>query len=184
VVSSLGLAAAFLPGSSASAYLSLSYEGNFPTWYASVLLLGFGLLCAGAARRAPADRAHWLGLAILFAFLSLDEATELHEHLAGLVGTGGVLTFDWVVPASVVLLLLGALYLPFLRRLPQRLRTRLLVAAATFVFGALVMELPLGWWVARHGDDGLGYALIDWVEETLELVGSSLAVVALAELPP
>jgi hypothetical protein len=39
--------------------------------------------------------------------------------------------------------------------------------------------LPLGWWVERAGNDNLGYALIDWVEETMEMIGASLAVVAL-----
>ena len=44
---------------------------------------------------------------------------------------------------------------------------------------ALVMELPLGWWTQRHGMDTFGYALIDWVEETMEMIGSALAFVAL-----
>jgi hypothetical protein len=41
------------------------------------------------------------------------------------------------------------------------------------------MELPLGWWTERFGDDGLGYALIDWVEETLEMTGAAAALLVL-----
>ena len=43
------------------------------------------------------------------------------------------------------------------------------------------MELPLGYWTERHGNDNLVYALIDLVEESLELLGVSLFLVALVE---
>ncbi|MFO0630985.1 MAG: hypothetical protein U0325_35900 [Polyangiales bacterium] len=36
----------------------------------------------------------------------------------------------------------------------------------------------LGWWTERYGDAGLGYAMIDWVEEMLELTGASLFLFA------
>ena len=77
------------------AFLSLSYEQNLPTWYASGLLLGCALVLAGIGRAA--------------------------------------------------------------------------------------MELPLGWWTEQHGSDNLVYALIDHVEEALELVGASLFLAALVE---
>jgi hypothetical protein len=41
------------------------------------------------------------------------------------------------------------------------------------------MELPLGWITENGGVDGLGYALVDWIEEAMEMVGASLALVAL-----
>ena len=65
-------------------FLSLSYERNLPTWYASGLLLACALVLAGIARAAglthePARR-HWWALAVLFAYISLDESVGLHEH--------------------------------------------------------------------------------------------------------
>jgi hypothetical protein len=111
--------------------------------------------------------------------VSLDEAAEIHEHLGGLVGTHGILYFDWVIPAAAVVVVLAAVYLPFMRALPRITRNRLVLAAAIYIGGALVMELPLGWWTERHGNDGLGYALIDWVEETLEMAGAAVALVSL-----
>jgi hypothetical protein len=41
------------------------------------------------------------------------------------------------------------------------------------------MELPLGWWAERAGDDNLGYGLLDWIEETLELAGTTTFLLAL-----
>jgi hypothetical protein len=78
--------------------------------------------------------------------------------------------------------IVGALviaFIPFIRALHPATRTRLIIAGAIYVGGALVMELPLGWWTAQHGMDTFGYALLDWVEETMEMVGSALAFAAL-----
>lgn len=165
--------------------VSLSYEGNLPTWYASSLLLVCGLLLGAIAldvgARGGAHRGHWWGLAAGFLFMSLDEAVELHEHLGGLFGFGGVLYFDWVVPAAAVVAVVAALYAGFVRALPGRRRRWFLLAGAIYVGGAVGVELPLGWWTERAGPDSAGYALIDWVEETLELLGVSLFLVALVE---
>lgn len=161
--------------------LSLSYEGNLPTWYASSLLLLCAAMLAAIAEAAVAYRRHWWGLAAGFAFMSLDEAVELHEHLGGLFGTGGVLYFDWVIPAAAVVALVGALYLGFLRALPPRRRRWFVLAGALYVGGAVGAELPLGWWTERAGTDSTGYVLIDWLEETLELAGASLFLLALVE---
>lgn len=115
----------------------------------------------------------------LFAWASLDEAAELHEHLGGLFGTGGILYFDWVISAAALLVAVAVALWPWLRELPTSTRRRMLVAGGVYFGGALVMELPLGWWTERFGADSLGYALIDWVEETLELVGAVLMLRAL-----
>ncbi|MCY1032278.1 hypothetical protein OV207_12480 [Corallococcus sp. BB11-1] len=167
------------------AFLSLSHEGNLPTWYASGLLLTCALALAGIARAAglggdPARR-HWWALMGAFAYLSMDESVGLHEHLGGLFSWGGVLFFTWVVPAAVIVLLVGLAFLPFLARLPSRRRKQFILAGVLYVGGALGVELPLGWWTEQHGNDNLVYALIDHVEEALELVGASLFLAALVE---
>lgn len=115
----------------------------------------------------------------LFAWASLDEAAELHEHLGGLFETGGVLYFDWVISAAVLLAAAALALWPWLRALPRETRRRLLLAGAVYFTGAVMMELPLGWWTERAGPDSLGYALIDWVEESLELCGAVLLLLAL-----
>ena len=160
-------------------HLSLSYEGNVPTWLSSSLLLGCAIAAGLVAAEATAWRRHWWGMAIAFGWVSLDEAAEVHEHLGGLIGTHGVLYFDWVIPAAGALVVLTALYLPFMRALPRVTRNRLVLAAVIYIGGAVGMELPLGWWTERHGNDGLGYALIDWVEETLEMIGAAIALLSL-----
>jgi hypothetical protein len=166
------LVAALLPK------LSLSYEANLPTWVSASLLLLCAVTAGAIAAERPAWHRHWWGITLMLSWMSLDEAAEIHEHLGGLIGTGGVLYFDWVIPAAAVVLLVALIYLPFVRALAPATRTRLILAAAIYVGGALVMELPLGWWTEQHGSEGLSYGLIDWVEETMEMIGASLALVA------
>lgn len=158
----------------AAAVLSLSYEGNLPTWYASALPLLIAALLAWIAALTPADRPYWRGLALGFLLISIDEVVGGHEHLSALFDTGGVLYFGWVIPAGALVLVLGLTYLGFLRRLPRETAKQFTLAGALYLTGALLLELPLGYWTERHGDDGLGYALIDWCEETLEFVGLTL----------
>ena len=160
--------------------LSLSYEGNLPTWYSSGLLwtcaLGLGLCAEGVEERG--ERARWRVLAALFMLLSLDEAIELHELLGG-AELHGVLYFSWVVPGALLTGVFGLSYLGFWLRLPAPTRRGFALAFALYVGGALGMELPLGAWVEVHGDENLGYALLDAVEESLEIVGLSVFLVAI-----
>ncbi len=164
---------------------SLSYEANLPTWYASSLLLAcallLGAIAADLGARGGRHRARWIGLAAGFGYMSLDEAIEIHEHLGGRFGGDGLLYFDWVIPALVIVAVVGALYVPFLRDLPPRRRRQFVIAGAIFVTGAVGTELPLGWWTARAGTDNVVYASIDWVEEALELLGVTCFLLALAE---
>jgi hypothetical protein len=164
-------------------FLSLSVEGNLPTWYSSALLLGCGLLlllnAAGVRQSGAPFFLRWVLLGAIFVFMSLDEAVELHENLGRFVDLHGVLHFSWVIPAGLIVLCLGLAYLPFLRHLPAPTARRFIVAGILYVGGALFLELPLGWWTERAGEHSLGYALIDWVEETLEMLGATLFLLAL-----
>lgn len=167
-------------------FLSLSIEGNLPTWYSSLLLLGCGVLLlligAGARQTGARFARRWSLLGAIFTFMSLDEAVELHEQLGRLVsvkGGGGVLHFSWVIPAAVIVLGIGLAYIPFLLHLPRATRRRFILAGVLYVGGALFLELPLGWWTVRAGEHSLGYALIDWVEETLEMLGAALFLLSL-----
>jgi hypothetical protein len=192
VVAGLGLAAELWYASARSdrsgafaELFSLSYEGNVPTWYATCLLFSCGLalveIATQVSRSGARFRGHWWFLAITFFYMSLDELVGIHENLADLVPAGGVLYFNWVIPAGVAVALFGLAYLPFLLHLPGDLRRRFVIAGIIYVSGALLMELPLGYWTERAGSDNLTYALIDLVEECLEIIGASLFLLALRE---
>ncbi|MEP7119826.1 MAG: hypothetical protein ABJE95_02905 [Byssovorax sp.] len=164
---------------------SLSYEQNIPTFYSAILLLACSLLLALVATgaRAHGERSvrHWWVLSAGFLYIAFDEMLEFHEQLSKLISLGGVLHFSWIVPAGALVLLLGIAYVPFLRALPRPIALRFVIAGAVYVGGAVGMELPLGWWTVRHGEDNLGYGLIDALEESLEMLGLNLFLFALLD---
>ncbi|MDH3598478.1 MAG: hypothetical protein OEU26_02425 [Candidatus Tectomicrobia bacterium] len=168
------------------ALFSLSYEENVPTWYTVCLVLVAAwllmLIAIGAQQRRAAYVFHWWGLAIGFFYISLDELVQLHEQASRLIeGTGGVLYFDWIIPATPVLIILILCYAKFLFHLPSVSRNRFILAGSIFVFGAIVMELPLGWWVDNFGDDNFGYSAIDFVEESLEMFAINFFILTLVK---
>ncbi len=158
--------------------LSLSYESNLPTWYSSHIIIVCAALLALVSFAKTGHGVefcgHWRGLAVVFAYLSLDEAIELHEGLNQLFDTGGFFFFGWVIPFGLLLIGLSIAYWKFLWELPEKTRRRFFVAGFVYVGGALGIELPLGYWTDLHGDQNLTYALIDWVEETMEMCGMSI----------
>jgi hypothetical protein len=169
------------PESGLRSALSLSYEGNLPTWYSSGLLWTSALGLGWCGRHELGrQRAWWWGLAAIFMLLSLDEAIELHEGLGG-AELHGVLYFSWVVPGALLTAGFCAAYLRFWWRLPPATRRGFAWAFAIYVGGALGMELPLGAWYEHHGDEDLGYAVLDFLEESLEIAGLSVFLVAISE---
>lgn len=170
-------------------FLSLSEEANVPTFYSAAILLAAALLLAliamGAKRNGQRFVAGWWILSAGFLYIAVDEAVQLHEWVTPLMSNlkefSGVLTFSWVIPATALVAILGVLYIPFLRHLPPRTRNRFLLAGAIYVGGAVGMELPLGAWKENHGSDNLEYALIDAVEESLEMLGVNLFLLGLVD---
>ncbi len=121
---------------------------------------------------------HWWGLSAVFAYVSLDEFVSLHESMNSWFDFDGVLYFGWVIPASVLVSIFVLSYLKFLAHLPAITRFRFVRAGAIFVGGAMGVELALAYWTDLHGSSNLVYALIDWVEETMEMTGAELFLAA------
>lgn len=165
-------------------FFSLSYEQNLPTFYTCALLLFCAFLLTLIARAQPQKNApyrlHWHGLALGFFYIAADELISIHESL-GFLKLSGLLYFSWVIPASLIVAFLGIAYFRFLLHLPRRTTRIFLIAGAIYILGAVGMELPLGYWTERHGSNNLTYGIIDWIEETLELIGLSLFAPALIE---
>ncbi len=162
-------------------------EANVPTWYSSLLLVAIALLAAMLAAGAPAgqDRARWEwgGLAAIFALLSLDEASGVHELLISPVRQAlhaqGVLYYAWVVPGTVFVVVFALTFARLVFRLPVEVRRVLSAAAGVYLAGALGMEMVGGWYADRVSDSTFTFALLTTIEETLEMLGASLGVYGL-----
>ncbi len=166
--------------------VDLDAESNIPTWFSSMALLACAALLAVIAahtrRRAAPFAGHWRALSVIFVLLSVDEIAHLHEHLGRLQRvwqTHGLFYFSWVIPGALAVLALGVVFARFVAHLPSPTRRRFVVAGATFLAGALVLEALGGWRAETMGMNNMTHSLIATVEEVLELVGVACFLVAL-----
>jgi hypothetical protein len=124
-------------------------EGNITTWFSSILLLSSAALLAvialGKRRLGQPYVGHWLGLALIFLYLSIDEAARVHEltidPLREAFNPSGVLYYAWVIVAIPLVLLFALLYLRFLLALPRTTQLLFVAAGAMYVFAALGMDM-------------------------------------------
>lgn len=159
--------------------VNLSREGNIPTWYQAAALLACasaaGAIAAAAFRAGGHLAANWTLLALLFVYLSADEASAIHElsvkPLRSALGATGILYYPWVLVGALAVLLGAAGSRNFLAQLPRPTRRACILGAAVFVGGALGVEALSGLYAEAHGRDNLGYGLITTVEEGLEMIG-------------
>src|SRR5215208_7192359 len=130
-------------------------ERSIPTWFETIQFLLCSILLAviAAAKKQRSDRyiLHWSVLSVIFIYFSADESASIHEAIGQLSEhllhntTGftpsGAISFFWVVPGAVFVLIVLVAYLRFLAHLPRSTRRLFLFAGAVFVLGALGFEM-------------------------------------------
>jgi hypothetical protein len=125
-------------------FFDADFKTNFPSSYKILALLTstIFLWLITEASRITLDRfsRHWRVLAGVFAFLTLDEMTALHQSFSAMlhkeIGGSGYLKYSWQVVYLAALGLLAAYPIPFLHHLGPRMRVRLLAAAILFGGGS------------------------------------------------
>ena len=146
-------------------------ERSIPTWFESILFLLCSILLAvvTVAKRRRNDRysLHWGVLSIILLLLSLDEVASIHEaigqqserllhSITGLTPSGAI-TFFWVVPGTIFVVIVLLAYLRFLADLPRSTRRLFLFAGVLFVLGALGLEMLTAQVMSSSG------SIADWV---------------------
>jgi len=170
-------------------FIDLSEEANLPTWFSALLWQVAALLAFFIANRHRTGgwpyRAYWIGMVPLFLFLSLDEAGKVHEAIGDVIGRNSEstgwreYTYSWVLFGMALVTLVGLAYMRLLVKLRRPFAVLLILSAAIFLLGAVVVEsisasahkgsidrLPFGQTWAR---------MIAW-EETLEMLGAILLI--------
>lgn len=167
--------------------LSVNAELTIPTWFSvAILLIAAALLLTIAAtKRAHRDSStiYWLGLGLIFLYLSIDEGVAIHEifgdPLQQTFHTSGFLAFGWQIIAAPLVILFGLVYLRFLFRLPSRIRNLLIVAGVLYVGGALAGDAVGANLWDTSGGITLTYLAMGTVEELMEMVGVVVFIYAL-----
>lgn len=159
---------------------SLDLERNFPTYFSALLLFTSSLLFYliwWIKKQSPEtrDSRYWLGLGIIFLFLSIDESAHIHEHfdtklIWGAYKTTGLLAWPWVIVygSLVTLFVLG--YFKFWLRLPKAFKISYLLAGSVYVSSALGFEMLEALEYSTHqGVTTFKYIVLSSFEESLEM---------------
>jgi hypothetical protein len=154
-------------------------EQTVAAWLSSMLMLlcAVALYYLAAMKRqlGQAYAMHWLGLSVVFLGLSMDEAVGFHEMMVlpmrEMFHTGGIFLFAWVIPALLFVLVLGIIYLGFLRDLEAAVRRRFLLAGGLFVGGSVGFEMLEGKLAGFYQQHQLLYEAAVHLEDSLEFAG-------------
>lgn len=173
----------------------LDGEWNIPSVYSALVILACAAAMIAAAiharRRQRQDPLAWLFLAVVFVYLAYDELFSVHEtlpapSLGGAVGRG-LLYNPWVAPGTLFVLVVFALSVMFLRRLPARTRRLMVTSGATYVAGALGFEALGGLRFEAEqlelapGRMDVTFVLLFTCEELLEMLGMALFLFAVRD---
>jgi hypothetical protein len=168
---------------------NINAEMNIPTFFSTFLLLASVLLLAiiTLLKRNQKDPYffHWMILTLGFLWMSTDEAAALHEKFVkpvrSLLGEGylGLLYYAWVIPGILLVLVITLYFYRFLLHLPTQTRFNFLIAATTYLGGAIGFESIGGCYAELHGERDLTYNAIATIEEGLEMTGVILFIRAL-----
>jgi hypothetical protein len=183
----VGIVSKYGFGSHRIALFDLDREGNIPTLYAAVTMLScaglLAIIAIAKKRQEKREYLYWMGLAIVFLFLAVDDGAAIHENiirpLRDALNTSGVLYFAWVIPYGIFVVALGLVYLRFLFSLPARIRYLIIFAGILYVGGALGFELIGGNWTELYGQENVAYALITTCEQSLQMAGILVFIYAL-----
>ena len=161
-------------------YFNLDNEQNVPTFFSFTILLFSSALLYSISilgNTTKQDKKYWLLLSIIFLFLSLDEAIELHERLITplrrifIKDLSGFLHWGWIVPYSILFLAIGIYFLKFLFRLDKKVRNSFFLAAFIFVFGAVIIESIEGHFYEIFEPEHIIFYITITLQEIFEMIG-------------
>jgi hypothetical protein len=165
----------------------INNEGNIATFWNSLLLLITSVLAfiITSAKFSQKDkyRFEWALLAVVFFYLSMDEASAIHEKfstlLKNLPDINGWAHYKWLYAGGAAVLLLTFLFIRFYLHLDLRNKILFPVAMALFLFGAFGGELLSGHYAEGHGTKNIPYTLMTHGEELGEHIGIILMIFTL-----
>ncbi len=166
---------------------NVNVEQNIPTLYSWSALLFCAVLLAVIARakKLVSDRYvnYWRVLAVIFAYLSLDEAVSIHEKfidpLRNSLNTSGFLYYAWVIPGAIFAIAVFLGFLKFINALPPKTKRLFLTAGTVFIGGAIGMELLAGVHDELYTQKTFVTSVLTSIEEFMEMMGIVIFIYAL-----
>ena len=150
---------------------------NIPSFFSAILLLSTSVLFFFITFSKKSRNKHyagWLGLTLLFFFLALVEGVSFDEFslifFSEKLNLTGYPFFTWLLAYTLVITILGLIYIPFIKNLNQKLLLLMLISATIYISGAIVLEI-IGNKTFETNGLSFAYRIFYTAEETLEMIG-------------
>ncbi len=170
-------------------YLDVEAERSLYTWYSTCILLLTGFIASCHADRVGRHGPHfrqWVGIGVLFVYLSADEMLSIHEKLSAIGGRivepTGFFRYAWVVPGLFLVAVVAFALFSLVKDLPKRQRFWTIVSGAVFLGGAVGMEMISGKIAFALSRDTLLYQAVNSLEEAMEVIGVLMFLWVVASL--
>lgn len=130
-------------------FFDVDSETSLPTYVSTINLLVGAILVGLTARLARQNGSrlfwYWVLLALLLTYMSIDEAATVHEKFVRFyealdVSIPMIESHGWLLLGSLLALVVGGAFLPFLFMLPRWLAVRFFIAGSIFLTGAIGFE--------------------------------------------
>ncbi len=157
----------------------LIHEYNIPTYFAAIMLWSAAIFAWAVAilkKRTQAHfQNHWVALAAIMTFMSVDEVAGLHElmnrPMHRFFRPTGYFSCPWVVFGVPFVIIVGVFFIKFFLHLPKKYKIIFALAGTLFFTGALGFEMLGAGYTDVNGKNNLMYAVIVTFEEGFEMAG-------------
>lgn len=167
-------------------FLDMDNERNLPSFFSAGLLFFAAQLLFLLSRlnkgKPRGGSGYWLALAIIFLYMTFDEAFSVHEPLSSPLKhlfnweQYGVFYYTWVIPGMLLVVITALVFLRFWWNLPRPTRWIFLLAAGLYILGSIGFEMLGGRYAEFRSTTNLTYSLITFFEESLEMAGIILFI--------
>lgn len=130
-------------------FFDVNSETSLPTYFSLMNLLVGAVLTGVVAALSYQQKSnmfrYWVLLALLFAYMSIDEAAMVHEkfirfYRAVDISIPEIESHGWLLLGSILAVLVGSVFVPFLFSLPRWIAGRFFLAGSIFLTGAIGFE--------------------------------------------
>jgi hypothetical protein len=162
-------------------------EGNITTYWKVLLLIMMAALTfiIASAKFAQKDRYRfeWWLLGAVFSYLSVDEASIIHEKFSALLKSlpdlNGWAHYRWLYAGAAAVIFLTLVFIRFYLHLDLSYKILFPLSAAVYILGAAGGELFSGHYAQYYGTKNITYTLMTHGEEFGQHFGSIMMVFTL-----
>jgi len=153
----------------------LDMERNIPTLFSSFLFAISSFLLYLLSKMENENYKYWIGLSIIFLFLSFDESAKIHEQIGDytehFVDATNYLYYPWFISYSIGIFIIFLFYFKFFFKMGKKTFLSFILSAMIFITGAIGFDILGANEAFVNSEETILYCLYYTIEESLEMFG-------------